>query len=151
AMSVPPRADHGRPTANPFSLSFARPGRPATVFTAGAAVGATQKIAPSVGFELSLTGVSSTPFTATTSPTIPLVKRHSRRWGTQVPVSGQSAIWVAIVQLRCCSGAAQLLSVGPSIHSPSLSPIGSVSTQPEPRQAFGAVACPALPQVVPPG
>src|SRR5512147_2743687 len=47
---------YGRPFAVPLIVTRPGPGKPATLLTAGRPVGATQKTAPSVGCDVSLTG-----------------------------------------------------------------------------------------------
>jgi len=64
---------YGKPRALPGSSSLPRPGRPAAPFTAGAAVGPTQKSAASVGVDASFTGVLATPCAVTVVKHDPLL------------------------------------------------------------------------------
>ena len=60
------------------------PGRPPAAFTALAETGATQKNAPTVGFEIPPQGASALPETESALPMTPLSKKHWRFLETQV-------------------------------------------------------------------
>src|SRR3954462_4628355 len=82
----------GSPVAVPFSFSFPRPGRPATLFTADDPVGATQNSDASVGCDTSLTGGSCNPLAVMVPTpavgTLSRSNRHSRRFSPQIWLPG---------------------------------------------------------------
>ena len=136
----------------PGSSSFPRPGKPAAPFTAGAAVGPTQKSAASVGVDASFTGVLATPCAVTVSPTRPLSKHSRKRATEQVsPAKPQS---VLLVQPRNVSVGPQNCSNGPVWQMKSVALVfgvlSSAAQSPTPPSHwFGAVAVPGTLHALP--
>ncbi len=130
----------------PGSVSRPGPGKPPTMFTAGAEVGGMQNTDPSVGSALFPTGGSATPGAEIVPPTTPLSRKQSRKKALQEsPGAGQSAG----ARHEWCVWIAQWVSIGPLGHFPSPPPAAPQSDSlatvaVSSMHLFGAVGSPVL-------